>query len=222
MSQPLSIVVAGWPMQAWGERALFWPEVGMLVIADLHLGKGDVFRRGGIPLPGGGTAGDLQRLGQLVEATAARRLMILGDVLHGALNREAPWLSTWDSWRARHATLSVEAVLGNHDRALDAERLGLHVHGGEHRQADLVFRHEPVASAEGHVLAGHVHPVRRVRAVGLSARLPVFWLSSDCSVLPAFSAFTGGFEVRPRPGDRLLACTGKTVIALPVAGRSNS
>lgn len=221
MSPFLPIVVAGVPMQAWGLRALFWPDAAMLVIADLHLGKGDVFRRGGIPLPGGGTAGDLQRLSLLLEATGARRLMILGDVLHGALNREAGWLATWDAWRGRHAAVSVEAVLGNHDRALDAERLRLQVHGLRYRQAGLVFGHEPERSDEGHVLAGHVHPVRRLRAVGLSARLPVFWLGPDCSVLPAFSDFTGGFEVRPGPRDRLLACTGEAVIALPAARGGN-
>lgn len=215
MSRPLPVVVAGHAMQAWGQRALFWPEAGMLVIADLHLGKGDVFRRGGVPLPGGGTAGDLHRLDGLLEATAARRLMILGDVLHGALNREARWLATWDGWRLRHAALSVEAVLGNHDRALDAERLRLQVHGSQYLHSGLVFRHDPGGSEQGHVLAGHVHPVQRLRGVGLSARLPVFWLAPECSVLPAFSDFTGGYEVRAAASDRLLACTGETVVELP-------
>jgi hypothetical protein len=45
-----------------GARALYWPARRALLIADLHLGKADVFRRAGIALPSGGTGEDLQRL----------------------------------------------------------------------------------------------------------------------------------------------------------------
>ena len=43
-------------LQLHADRALYWPARGRLLIADLHLGKGDVFRRAGIAVPRGGTA----------------------------------------------------------------------------------------------------------------------------------------------------------------------
>ena len=37
-------------------RALLWPERRTLLVADLHLGKGAVFRARGVPVPSGSTA----------------------------------------------------------------------------------------------------------------------------------------------------------------------
>ena len=49
-----------------GARALYRPASQALLIADLHLGKGDAFRRAGIGLPRGGTLHDLERLDALL------------------------------------------------------------------------------------------------------------------------------------------------------------
>ena len=57
------------------------------------------------------------------------------------------------------------------------------------------FRHAPLRRPEpggGHVVCGHVHPVVRVPA--LPGRHPAFLLDPAQTVLPAFSAFTGGSE----------------------------
>ena len=40
------------------ERALFWCEEKLLVVADPHFGKAQMFRDKAIPIPGGTTAGD--------------------------------------------------------------------------------------------------------------------------------------------------------------------
>ncbi|MBS7458629.1 ligase-associated DNA damage response endonuclease PdeM [Coralloluteibacterium stylophorae] len=198
------------------DRALHLPALDMLVIADLHLGKGDVFRRAGLALPRGGTAGDLGRLDTLVAATAAGRLMILGDVLHGAANAAA-WRAQWQAWREAHAALRIEAVVGNHDRALAQAGLGIVLLERVHREAGLVFRHDPQTDASAPVLAGHLHPVVRMHGVGPANRLPAFWLARARRVLtlPAFSAFTGGAEFRPAPDDAVLVCGGDAVVPLP-------
>ncbi|HXH01105.1 MAG TPA: hypothetical protein VNI56_02790, partial [Xanthomonadaceae bacterium] len=57
--------IAGERFELLGERALHWPRRQRLLIADLHLGKADLFRRAGIGLPRGGTSRDLQRLSAL-------------------------------------------------------------------------------------------------------------------------------------------------------------
>ena len=43
------------------ERAVFWKQAKMLIVADPHFGKAQVFRDSGIPIPGGPTAEDIRR-----------------------------------------------------------------------------------------------------------------------------------------------------------------
>ena len=218
---PLRTELAGETVALYAARALHWPRAGLLAIADLHLGKGDAFRRAGVALPRGGTALDLARLDALLSATGARTLVVLGDLLHGAVRADAAWLCGWFDWRTRHAALEVRVVPGNHDRALRTIDLGVRVEGERCVMAPFAFVHDvepPAAGPDGlHALGGHLHPVARLEDAGLQARLPVFWLGRQASVLPAFTAFSGGLDVRTRPGDRLYACAGDRVVPLPAA-----
>src|SRR5690606_25988024 len=91
----MELRVAGEVLQLLADRALYWPARGRLLVADLHLGKGDILRAAGIPVPSGGTGHDLARLDALLRATAARELWVLGDFLHG---RRHPRVEA--SWRA--------------------------------------------------------------------------------------------------------------------------
>lgn len=59
MGDSVQLQLAGETVELLGERALYRPAQRALLIADLHLGKADVFRRAGIGLPAGGTAHDL-------------------------------------------------------------------------------------------------------------------------------------------------------------------
>ena len=67
----LDIDVAGESLRLLPDRALLWPRARTLVIADLHLGKAQHFRRAGIALPRGGTGHDLARLDRLLADTGA-------------------------------------------------------------------------------------------------------------------------------------------------------
>ncbi|HET7136231.1 MAG TPA: metallophosphoesterase, partial [Casimicrobiaceae bacterium] len=96
-------------------RALSWPREKTLFVADVHLGKGAAFRAGGIPLPRGTTANDLRRLDALIAESGASRLVVLGDFLHAKAGRVAALSTAFVAWRARHATLDVVLVRGNHD-----------------------------------------------------------------------------------------------------------
>ncbi len=210
MADELSVELAGQPVRLYAERALFWPRAGTLIVADLHLGKADHFRRAGIALPRGGTSLDLDRLEALIGRSGATRLLVLGDLVHGALP-DAPWRAAWTAWRQRRPGLRVELVAGNHDRrlrrdaaALDA--LQLHLHEGRLGEAPFLFvhdEHDVVAGTPGYVLSGHLHPV--VRLPGLP-RLPAFRFGRSGGVLPAFTAFAGGLAIEPQGGDRVFVC----------------
>ena len=228
MADRLTIVVAGEPVELLGDRALYWPARQRLLIADLHLGKGDVFRQAGIALPSGGTAADLSRLAALIARTRASSLWILGDLLHGHLTDTA-WRQPWEQFRAAHADLAIALVSGNHDRAvrgagLDIERLPDRVSDGRfmlsHAPPDGNKRprgDQPPDERQvdetgqgGFGICGHLHPV--VRVPGFRGRFPAFVVHDDHLVLPAFSLFTGGWlESRPC---RRYACLGGELIAL--------
>ena len=174
-----------------------------LLIADLHLGKADVFRRAGIGLPRGGTTHDLQRLTALIDATRAQQLWILGDVLHGPAP-EAAWRGGWELWRRHHGGLHVSALSGNHDRALMKAGLEIELLGPNIDEAPFSLRHDPQPHERLHVICGHLHPVMSVP--GIRRRWPAFWLQSGMTVLPAFSTFTGGYRPLSMPGNRVVAC----------------
>lgn len=208
--------LAGEPAHLLGDRALYLPGTRALLLADLHLGKGDAFRRAGIAVPGGGTGHDLQRVDALLDAREVEVLWILGDLLHGPAPR-AHWLEAWRQWRARHRALRIRVLRGNHDRALDAHVLDAEDAGTEQREGPFLLRHDPVPRAGLHVLCGHLHPLAALP--GLRRRWPAFWLRERLTVLPAFSAFTAGVVPAQLPGERLVACVEGEAIALPAARR---
>jgi uncharacterized protein len=211
MADAIDLLLAGEPVRLLADRALFWPRQRRLLIADLHLGKGDTFRAAGIPVPSGGTASDLARLQALLASTAATSLWVLGDFLHA--RRFAAVDAAWHAFRDAHATLDITVVRGNHDRALDPGRARVQVLDEGARESPFVFRHHPTEPAHprDHVLCGHLHPVLRLPGEG---RHPMFWLQPQVTVLPAFSRFTGGHAVPPGQARGSVVCDGTSVLVL--------
>ena len=200
--------IAGEQVRLLGERALYWPAREALLIADLHLGKADLFRRAGIGLPSGGTGDDLERLTRLVAERPVRTLWILGDVLHGPAHRAA-WYRQWQAWREQHPQLEIGAVAGNHDRVLPKADLGITLLG----EGPFLLRHDPQPHPTLHVLCGHLHPLARLP--GMQRRWPAFWLRERLTVLPAYSRFTAGIAPVLGIGEQLVACVDADAIALP-------
>ena len=192
MPAMLELQLGGETMQLHADRALFWPARRRLLIADLHLGKGDIMRAAGIAVPSGGTRHDLERLHLLLDATGARELWVLGDFLHG--RRHPRVEAEWRALLAAHPACVASVIAGNHDRSLVADAAGVVHLPDDVRDGPFRFRHEPLAvpgPGSGHVLCGHVHPVARLP--GLPGRHPALALAPGQTILPAFSAFTGGY-----------------------------
>jgi len=204
--------IAGEQVRLLGARALYWPAREALLIADLHLGKADLFRRAGIGLPSGGTGDDLARLSALVADHPVRTVWILGDVLHGPAHRAA-WYRQWQAWREQHPRLEIGAVAGNHDRVLPKADLGITLLGERVQEGPFLLRHDPQPHPSLHVLCGHLHPLARLP--GMQRRWPAFWLRERLTVLPAYSRFTAGIAPVVAAGEQLVACVDDDAIALP-------
>ena len=203
----VSIDVAGEPLVAHAGPALWWPGRRWLLLADLHLGKGAVLRRAGMAVPTGQTRADLARIDALIARFGPRRLVVLGDLVHGPSDPGAPWIADVRRWRAGHADVAMELVAGNHDRHLDAAVLGFDPVGPVLREGPFALRHEPAPEPGRYVIAGHVHPAVRVRDGWRSHRLPAFRFGAQVALVPAFGALTGLHDTPPAAGERIVAVT---------------
>jgi len=198
------------------ERALHWPDAGLLAVADLHWGKPESFHQHGIPLPSCVLEDDLARLSAALHATRARRVLLVGDLIHSRQGLTADVVERVAAWRSGH---DVELVLvrGNHDRHLDvlpaAWRMRLvesHLDEGPFR-----FAHHPEPATGRYICAGHLHPTVRLDSGADRLRLPCFHLGPRVGVLPAFSAFTGGQDMRAKAGERIFVVAGDDVVEMP-------
>lgn len=193
-------------LQLYPERAAFWKRRATLLIADTHWGKAATMRSAGIPIPGGTTSADLERLSALLHVTGAQRIMFLGDVIHARSGRSARTLDEIAQWRNRHADLELVLVRGNHDeRAGDPPlQLGMRCVDAPLIEAPFVFQHFPASSPHGYALGGHTHPAVRIRGrAGEGATLPCFYFTPTHGTLPAFGSLTGCAIVRPTAEDRI-------------------
>jgi DNA ligase-associated metallophosphoesterase len=166
----------------------------------MHLGKASSFRSFGIPLPGGTTHTDLDRLSNSIEQTGARRLVLLGDLIHAKCGRSPHLISLVEAWRARHGELEILLIRGNHDRRAGDPPLEWQMTCVDEPlvESPFIFRHHPEPHLTGYTLAGHVHPAVTMRGPGRQKeRLPCFLLGEQVALLPAFGSFTGAFTVKP-------------------------
>lgn len=214
----LHLPLAGEEVRLLPERALFWPATCSLIVADLHWGKAAAFRAAGIPIPGGATRRDLERLDSAVLRTGARRLVVLGDLFHARAGRVATrTLATLRAWRAQASRLEIQLVRGNHDRHAGdpPDDLRINCVNAPAFLPPFVLRHQPDDSPQGYTLAGHVHPALVVSGPALQReRLPCFLVRPSVTLLPAFGSFTGNAPVYPESVDRAFVVADGEVLAV--------
>jgi len=206
MNAAYPVRLAGEELWLLPDKALYWPAQQALLVADVHFGKAAAYRALGQPVPRGTTSANIAVLDGLLAALPCRQLIFLGDFLHGPGSHAEPTLSALAQWRARHPELPMTLIRGNHDkRAGDPPlSLGIRVVPEPLLMGPFALQHEPTPYPDRHVLAGHVHPVYRLRGRGRqSLRLACFRLGEAISLLPAFGAFTGGYQVKSDPECRI-------------------
>ena len=198
MSEYCNVQLAGAELWLLAEKAVYWPEHKALLIADAHFGKAAAYRKLGQPVPHGTTASNLQVIDRILEKYPTEHLIFLGDFLHAPGSHSAGTLDALAAWRTDVADLRITLIRGNHDkRAGDPPaELRFEVVTEPLEMGPFALQHEPDPHPELHVLAGHIHPVYRLHGRGRqSLRLPCYLLRGKVSLLPAFGAFTGGYNM---------------------------
>lgn len=187
----LIVDICGARLTLLREGALWWAERRMLVVSDLHFEKGSSYAAGGQMLPPYDTGATLGIVDALFAAYQPDICISLGDSFHDGQAEHR--LSPADAAHIRALTGMCDWVWveGNHDPDPPAS-LG----GRAARRLDigpLVFRHEPIG--ETGEIAGHLHPVAKVKGSGRSVRVKCFAGDAERLILPSLGAFTGGLNV---------------------------
>lgn len=213
MNDKQAINLAGETVFLLPEKAVYWPRMRLLVIADIHFGKAASFRALGVPVPRGTTSENLAALDALCAAHDVAQILFLGDFLHARAAHASSTVAAMLAWRRRHPGLVLTLVRGNHDvRAGDpAADLGIEMVDEPFNLGPFSFCHHPDIWGPGYVLAGHVHPVFVLASRLDSLRLPCFVAGPSRMVLPSFGSFTGGYAITPLPGERVFVSSGEAI-----------
>jgi uncharacterized protein len=203
------------------DRTLFWEEENTLIVADVHIGKTGHFRKAGIPVPQNIFKADLQRLMAQLYLFKAERMIIVGDFSHSNANKE---LDLFLKWRKDFSLLHIDLVKGNHDILEDGwyKEANISLHEKDLIVKQFLFRHEdkrlkyPDYDEVAFIFSGHVHPGIKLKGQAKqSFMFPCFYFGRNHCILPAFSKFTGTYQIVPAEGDTVYAITGEELIRMP-------
>ena len=198
-SQPLAgalVGVMGVVLEAFPEGALWWADMRMLVVADLHLEKGSSFARRGQMVPPYDTFETMSRLARLISRLQPRTVVALGDSFHDPDGADRLTEGSRAMLQGLQAGREWIWIAGNHDPDKPAGLDGMAV--TELAVGTLTFRHEPSAGRSDGEIAGHLHPSARVYGRGKSVRRRCFAGDGYRLVVPALGAYSGGLDVLDR------------------------
>jgi DNA ligase-associated metallophosphoesterase len=193
-TSPADLEIAGVRLVIDPAGALWWPEEKLLAVADLHLEKGSSLARRGTLLPPYDTATTLARLSVLIDAYAPAVVLALGDSFHDRTGADRLEVSDRDALATLQRGRQWMWIAGNHDPVPVRDV------GGECATAlaigALMWRHEPTNAPTAGEIAGHLHPVARIRTGERAIRRRCFVADATRVVMPAFGAYAGGLNVR--------------------------
>lgn len=193
--------------------ALWVPAERSLLVADLHLGYSWAQRRRGQlgPLAPGD---ERVRALELIERFAPHRLIVVGDLVHAPRPCAAERVEIEATIQELGGRCEVVLAIGNHDRGFSRDFQGLPV-----RLVDA-WEGEGFVAAHGDspnfrwpegstAVLGHWHPAASVKdAAGARLRYPAFLIWPQAIVLPAFTPFSKGLDIRRGVPEKLRETVG--------------
>ncbi len=173
------------------QRSIYWQAQNALIFSDLHSGKSAHFRKHGMAIPSYLHYSDLERLQFLIQHYQPKKIIIVGDLVHAAGNKE---VIDFKRLTSTFSTIDFHLIKGNHDRISEKliKDLGI-ASVTENLVIDTIqFVHEPNSNHNIPTISGHIHPGIQIPLLKNSRKnLPCFVVQSSQIILPAFSKFTG-------------------------------
>lgn len=194
------------------EKAIFWEEKKLLIIADLHLGKAGHFRKSGIPVSDLVHSKDILTLEKLIQTHKPMEVVLLGDLFHSDHNQG--W-EIFKRWLKSKSPLNFKLVLGNHD-VLDFSnyRISNLEVMEELNLEPFNFTHIP-EDHELYNIAGHIHPAVKLRGKAKqSVRIPCYYFGKQNGIIPAFGNFTGTARINIGKSDDVFGVAENKVVKI--------
>lgn len=210
MSATIQIEIRENHFSLYHDKAVYWHEERALLLADLHAGKANHFRKNGIPISSDYLLNDLNRIEELAIKSKAQQLIVLGDLFHSYHNTENHFVVEW----IKELGLPFTLVKGNHD-------LYTPIYDGiveldELNVSNIRLVHDPYEEeSELFQIGGHIHPGYRIKGKAKqSMRFPCYFIGEKHMVLPSFGSLTGSVNMKRGDTDKVILVSPDGLIAL--------
>lgn len=187
-------------------RAAWFENERVLAVADLHLGYAWAHRLSGQLMPITPTNDTLERLAELQRDYEPGEIVVLGDIVHRAMALSVLEEEIRDLYDTLSPRSKLTFLAGNHDRDLQRVlmewQLPIELQPSRQIDGHTLVHGDVVAEgpANGCVVMGHEHPAISIGdGVTTSQKCPCFLVSDAVMVLPAFSRWAAGTNVRVYP-----------------------
>jgi len=190
--------------------SLFWKEQNILIVADLHLGKIEHFRKHGSALPDLSNAIDYIHLEQNIAEFKPTHVVFLGDLFHSSLNKSWQIFEEW----VKRQPVEFTLIVGNHDIIPVSRFQDLDFNIKKNWDIST-FRltHKPEDTGEQFNFCGHIHPGYRLRGrAKQQLKLSCFYQKSNQMILPAFGSFTGNYYITPEDNEHVYVLSDQSVL----------
>lgn len=191
---------------------LYWPSQKALLIADVHFGKVEHFRKNGSALPGKVGLENFKKLNKVIAEFDPEHLIFMGDLFHSTQNKDWDRVCAW----VDKQKLKITLIVGNHDVIpfYQFEDLGIDVLSDLIHET-LVLTHHPEEREGFFNICGHLHPGYRLKGYGRQhLKLSCFYKKERQLILPAFGAFTGHFLIEPEAGEEVFVVAEDEVLSI--------
>lgn len=190
--------------------SIFWVDQSILIVADLHLGKIEHFRKHGSALPDLSNAIDYIHLEENITEFSPKHVVFLGDLFHSSLNKSWPIFEEW----AQRQPVEFTLIVGNHDiiPVSRFKNLGFHIKKKWEISA-FCLTHKPENTGELFNFCGHIHPGYRLRGKAKQhLKLSCFYQKHNQMILPAYGSFTGNYYITPEIDEHIHVLSEQSVI----------
>jgi DNA ligase-associated metallophosphoesterase len=194
------------------EKAIFWQEEKALIVADLHIGKANHFRKSGLAVPEAANKENFEKLLSCMMAYKPEKVIFAGDLFHSAYNQA--WEEVGE-FLQNYKHIQFYLTVGNHDvlSLHQYEKFGLHVVERYSKNGIEITHHPEILTNGNYNLAGHIHPGFRLTGKAKQTiTLPCFYFGEKNGILPAFGTFTGLSKIEIKDNDQLYVITNQTIL----------
>ena len=170
--------------------ALFIHELSLLVLADLHLGKGVLLKQSSTPLIDNIDDKTYEKLKIDLKFFKPKLCIFCGDLIHSMTNYMDDYLSLFEKKLLNFNTKFI-LVKGNHDsQKLESIFKRINV-VDTYELSGISFLHYPDCSKVN--IAGHVHPGIKINKGRFSRYHKAFLVDHHSIICPSYGAYEGAF-----------------------------